>query len=76
DLTNPHFQIGSIHGEGSLAAQRMFVYAGADWGKYKAAAKRAAGISGWENDPVYGSLPDYPTCISSKMKPADNSYSL
>lgn len=32
DLTNPHFQIGSIHGEGSLAAQRMFVYAGAGEG--------------------------------------------
>ncbi len=76
DLTNPHFQIGSIHGEGSLAAQRMFVYAGADWGKYKAAAKRAAGISGWEDDPVFGSLPDYPNCISSQMKPADHSYSL
>jgi 4-hydroxybutyryl-CoA dehydratase/vinylacetyl-CoA-Delta-isomerase len=76
DLTNPHFQIGSIHGEGSLATQRMFVYAGADWGRYKAAAKRAAGIPGWEKDPIYGSLPDYPSCISSKMKPADKSYKL
>jgi 4-hydroxybutyryl-CoA dehydratase/vinylacetyl-CoA-Delta-isomerase len=76
DLTNLHFQIGSIHGEGSLAAQRMFVNAGADWGKYKAAAKRAAGIPGWEEDPTYGTLPDYPSCISSMMQPADMSYRL
>jgi 4-hydroxybutyryl-CoA dehydratase/vinylacetyl-CoA-Delta-isomerase len=76
DLTNPHFQIGSIHGEGSLAAQRMFVYAGADWHKYKAAAKRAAGIPGWEKDPTYGPLPDYPSCVSSTLKPVDTSYRL
>ena len=76
DLTNPHFQIGSIHGEGSLAAQRMFVYAGAEWGRYKAAAKRVAGIPGWEEDPTYGSLPDYPSCIAQHMQPADTSYRL
>jgi 4-hydroxybutyryl-CoA dehydratase/vinylacetyl-CoA-Delta-isomerase len=76
DVTNTHFLVGSIHGEGSLAAQRMFVYAGADWGKFKAAAKRAAGIPGWEKNPIYGPLPAYPSCISSKMKSVDNSYKL
>ena len=76
DLTNPHFQIGSIHGEGSLAAQRMFVNAGAEWGRYKAAAKRAARIPGWEDDSTFGRLPDYPSCVSSKMQPADMSYKL
>ena len=76
DHTNLHSQIGSIHGEGSLAAQRMFVYAGAEWGKYKAAAKRAAKIPGWEEDPTYGPLPDYPSCVSSKLQPADMSYRL
>ena len=76
DITNPHFQIGSIHGEGSLATQRMFIHAGADWGRYKAAAKRAARIPGWEVDPTFGPLPDYPTCISSKFQPADTSYRL
>ncbi|MBN2034472.1 MAG: hypothetical protein JW836_14455 [Deltaproteobacteria bacterium] len=76
DLTNTHSQVGSIHGEGSLAAQRMFVYAGADWGKFKAAAKRAARIPGWEKDPIYGSLPNYPSCISSKMKPLEKGYKL
>jgi len=76
DLTNPHFQIGSIHGEGSLAAQRIFVFAGAEWGRYKAAARRAADIPGWEEDSTYGSLPRYPSCVSSKMPPADQSYKL
>jgi 4-hydroxybutyryl-CoA dehydratase/vinylacetyl-CoA-Delta-isomerase len=76
DHTNLHSQIGSIHGEGSLAAQRMFVYAGAEWGRYKAAAKRAAKIPGWEEDPTYGPLPDYPSCVSSRLQPADMSYKL
>jgi 4-hydroxybutyryl-CoA dehydratase/vinylacetyl-CoA-Delta-isomerase len=76
DHTNLHSQIGSIHGEGSLAAQRMFVYAGAEWGRYKAAAKRAAKIPGWEEDPTYGALPDFPSCVSSKLQPADMSYKL
>jgi 4-hydroxybutyryl-CoA dehydratase/vinylacetyl-CoA-Delta-isomerase len=76
DLTNPHFQVGSIHGEGSLAAQSMFIYGGADWGRYRAAAKRAAGIPGWEEDSTFGSLPDYPSCISPKMKPPDKRYKL
>jgi 4-hydroxybutyryl-CoA dehydratase/vinylacetyl-CoA-Delta-isomerase len=76
DITNPHFQVGSIHGEGSLAAQSMFLYSGAHWGKYKGAAKKAAGIPGWEGDETYGSLPDYPACISSKMEPMDSSYKL
>lgn len=76
DITNLHFQIGSIHGEGSLAAQRMFVYAGAEWERYKAAAKKAAGIPGWEKDPTYGVLPDYPSCVASKLQLADMSYRL
>ncbi|RJR46811.1 MAG: 4-hydroxybutyryl-CoA dehydratase [Desulfobacteraceae bacterium] len=76
DLTNPHFQVGSIHGEGSLAAQRMFVYAGAEWDRYKAAAKRAAGIPGWEKDPTFGSLPNYPSCIAPKLPKLDESYRL
>src|SRR4030042_2075228 len=74
DLTHSHFQVGSIHGEGSLSAQRMFLYMGANWGKYKAAAKKAAGIPGWEEETIYGSLPDYPSCISSKLQATDDSY--
>jgi 4-hydroxybutyryl-CoA dehydratase/vinylacetyl-CoA-Delta-isomerase len=76
DLANVHFRVGGIHGEGSLATQRIFLYAGAAWGKYKSAAKRAAGIPGWEEDPTYGPLPDYPSCVASKLEPADLSYEL
>ena len=67
DLTHPHFQVGTLHGEGSLSAQRIFLHMGADWEKYKAAAKKAAGIRGWEGEATYGSLPDYPSCIASKL---------
>ncbi len=76
DITGLHFQIGSIHGEGSLAAQRMFVYSGADWKKYKSAAMRAVGIPGWEQDETYGKLPRYPDCIATKLSPADMTYKL
>ena len=76
DLTNSHFRVGGIHGEGSLATQRIFLYAGADWQKFKAAAKRAAGIPGWEGEATYGALPEYPSCVSSKLPPPDASYSL
>ncbi|MFC1820955.1 4-hydroxyphenylacetate 3-hydroxylase N-terminal domain-containing protein, partial [Thermodesulfobacteriota bacterium] len=31
DLANSHFRVGGIHGEGSLATQRLFLYAGANW---------------------------------------------
>jgi len=76
NLANAHFRVGGIHGEGSLATQKMFLYAGGDWKKYKAAAKRAAGIPGWEDEATYGSLPDYPACISSRIEPVDLSYKL
>ena len=33
-------------------------------------------IPGWEEDSTYGDLPDYPACISSKLQPADRSYTL
>jgi len=49
-----------IHTEGSLAAQKMAIYAGADWKMYKAMAKRIAGIPGWKVNPVLKDLPDWP----------------
>lgn len=67
DLANSHYRVGGIHGEGSLATQRLSLYAGANWDKYKASAKRAAGIQGWEMDPIYGSLPNYPPRLSVKL---------
>jgi aromatic ring hydroxylase len=50
-----------IHTEGSLAAQKMAIYASADWEKYKAIAKRAANIPGWEKHPFNKELPPIPT---------------
>jgi len=49
-----------IHAEGSLAAQKIAMYASADWERYKAAAKRVAHIPGWEKHPLFKDFPDYP----------------
>jgi 4-hydroxybutyryl-CoA dehydratase/vinylacetyl-CoA-Delta-isomerase len=60
DLTGLNHDQKDIHAEGSLAAQIMAIYAGADWQRYTAAAKRIAGIPGWEDHPVFSKLPEYP----------------
>jgi 4-hydroxybutyryl-CoA dehydratase/vinylacetyl-CoA-Delta-isomerase len=49
-----------IHTEGSLAAQKMAIYAAADWDRYKAIAKRTAGIPGWKENSDLKELPDWP----------------
>jgi len=49
-----------IHTEGSLAAQKMAIFAAADWAKYKAIAKRIAGIPGWKDNSDLKELPDWP----------------
>ena len=49
-----------IHTEGSLAAQKMAIYAAADWERYKAVAKRIARIPGWEEHPAMKELPPHP----------------
>ena len=46
-----------IHTEGSLAAQTMAMYAGSDWERYKALAKRVARIPGWKEHPALADLP-------------------
>lgn len=71
DVTCNYWQIDTIHGEGSMAAQQMHLFGSADWTKLKSAAKRAAHIDGWQDDPTYGKL------VSSeevKMPPVDESY--
>ncbi|MBW2090794.1 MAG: hypothetical protein JRI34_01550 [Deltaproteobacteria bacterium] len=57
DMTGNFWQVDTIHGEGSMAAQEMFLYASADWDKLKASAKRGAHIDGWQDHPIYGPLP-------------------
>jgi 4-hydroxybutyryl-CoA dehydratase/vinylacetyl-CoA-Delta-isomerase len=52
------FPAGAINAEGSLAAQKMAIYQGSDWARYKAAAKRLAKIPGWEEHPLFEGVPD------------------
>lgn len=71
DVTCNYWQIDTIHGEGSMAAQQMHLFGSADWNKLKSAARRAAHIDGWQDDPTYGKL------VSSQdvtMPPVDESY--
>jgi 4-hydroxybutyryl-CoA dehydratase / vinylacetyl-CoA-Delta-isomerase len=60
DLTSSYEDVLTIHAEGSLQAQKMMIYAAADFAKYKGAAKRAARIKDGTKDPIYGDLPDMP----------------
>jgi len=76
DITGWQHGSHTIHAEGSLAAQQMMFYYDADWEMYKAAAKRATGIPGWEKEPHFGSLKDYVSLVQSKMPPVDTSYNL
>ncbi|MFC1824598.1 4-hydroxyphenylacetate 3-hydroxylase N-terminal domain-containing protein [Thermodesulfobacteriota bacterium] len=60
DLSSTYCMLATIHGEGSLAAQRMSIYQLADWERYKAAAKRAAGIDDGKEHPIFSDLPEFP----------------
>jgi len=61
DLTGHGHDGAFIHTEGSLAAQKMAMYAAAPWEKYKAIAKRIAQIPGWKEHPDMKELPDWPS---------------
>ena len=76
DMTQNYYQIDHIHGEGSLAAQQIFLYFSADWDKYKAAVKRHLHIDGWQSDPIYGHLVDPEKAVEPTMPPIDTSYKL
>jgi 4-hydroxybutyryl-CoA dehydratase/vinylacetyl-CoA-Delta-isomerase len=76
DMTQNYYQIDHIHGEGSRAAQQIFLYMSADWNRYVAAAKRAAHIDGWQDDPTYGPLLDPEEVVEPKMPAIDTSYKL
>ena len=71
NATHNFLQIDHVNGEGSLAAQQMFLYNSADWGKFKAAAKRMAHVDGWQDDPFYGPVPGHEDV---SMPPIDASY--
>ena len=60
DLTSSYEDVLTIHAEGSLEAQKLSIYALADFEKYKAAAKRAARIEDGSKQSIYSQLPDFP----------------
>jgi len=60
DMTSAYEDILTIHGEGSLAAQRLSISALADFGLYKAAAKRAARILDGSQHPIFSQFPEFP----------------
>jgi len=55
-----------------MAAQEMFLYGSADWKKLKSAARRAAHVDGWQEDPIYGKLLNPREQV--KMPAVDESY--
>jgi 4-hydroxybutyryl-CoA dehydratase/vinylacetyl-CoA-Delta-isomerase len=76
DMTHNYYQIDHIHGEGSRAAQQIFLYFSANWDRYKAAVKHDLHIDGWQSDPVYGQLIDTEKAIEPLMPPVDTSCKL
>jgi 4-hydroxybutyryl-CoA dehydratase/vinylacetyl-CoA-Delta-isomerase len=63
DITSSWHSVLTIHGEGSLATQRMSMLSLADLDRYKAAARRVARIKVENEHPLYRDLPDYPPKI-------------
>jgi len=76
DMTHNYYQIDHIHGEGSRAAQQIFLYMSADWNKYRAAAQREVHIDGYQSHPIYGELADVEKVVEPFMPPVDESYKL
>jgi 4-hydroxybutyryl-CoA dehydratase/vinylacetyl-CoA-Delta-isomerase len=64
DSTSAYEAVLTIHAEGSLAAQKLSIYAVADFERYKAAAKRAARIKDGKEHPIFSQLPDFPPGIA------------
>lgn len=60
EMVSAFDQVVTLHGEGSLAAQRMSINALADFDKYKAAFRRKARIEVKDEHPLYQDLPEYP----------------
>lgn len=60
DLTSSYEDVLTLHAEGSLEAQRLSIYALADFNRYKAAAKRAARIQDGIKDDLFSQLPEFP----------------
>jgi len=60
DLTSSYEDVLTIHAEGSLEAQKLSIFALAEFDRYKAAAKRAARIDDGTKDDIFSKLPEFP----------------
>jgi 4-hydroxybutyryl-CoA dehydratase / vinylacetyl-CoA-Delta-isomerase len=60
DLTSSYEDVLTIHAEGSLEAQKLSIFALADFDRYKAAARRAARINDGVKDNLFSELPEFP----------------
>jgi len=60
DLTSSYEDVLTVHAEGSLEAQKLSIFALADFERYKAAAKRAARINDGKKHPIFNELPKFP----------------
>jgi len=60
DLTSTYEDVLTIHAEGSLAAQRLSIYALAEFDRYKAAARRAARLGERYGHELFDQLPKFP----------------
>jgi 4-hydroxybutyryl-CoA dehydratase/vinylacetyl-CoA-Delta-isomerase len=60
DLSAVLHAVTSIHAEGSLAAQRLSIFALADFERFKTAARRAARVSDGSEHPLFAALPSFP----------------
>lgn len=60
DLACIWHQVATLHAEGSLSAQRLSFFALGDFDRYKAAAKRVAGIEDGKEHPLFSPLPKFP----------------
>ncbi|MFH0914194.1 MAG: 4-hydroxyphenylacetate 3-hydroxylase N-terminal domain-containing protein [Chloroflexota bacterium] len=60
DLCSSAVQGGTIHAEGSLAAQKIALTGVGDWERYKALARRAARISDGSEHPLTKEFPAFP----------------
>ncbi len=60
DYASAYEDVLRLHAEGSLAAQRLSIYALADFARYKAMAKRAARIKDGAEPLLFKDLPEFP----------------
>jgi 4-hydroxybutyryl-CoA dehydratase/vinylacetyl-CoA-Delta-isomerase len=63
DIGSSYEDVLTIHAEGSLEAQKLSILQLAEFGRYKAAAKRAARVENRQGHPLFDTLPIFPPKI-------------